>query len=506
MFYTRFKNFVESKLKQEPESNSKQVHIQEKPEQRNSEEESKVQTPEKTTPRKKNVQIRQQTPYYPPSQSVSPHEFQSKSGHTSRVSDYSRERLPKNKPNPKSHSKPSSRGGSWITPYIQEYFPQVLDLFSSYSQKSELVEAFKLKDFLRELLKLFKVNLKKGDLFLFDRMVENRYRNYSEKQRYQSLGLSQSVALIEEWAQKEAFKKVSLGRMLENSIQEYTQLKDSTQDPDLTQEAESILKGLKEVRQSYLKNNLQDNGDSFLKQQIKGVKEVFLFYAKQHQMLGRTPTFESINKDSELWNIGKFIKFCNDFGLTGRNKSYPTISKTQAQQLFKKFSSNSRVMSLNQFFECLESVAVLFFNSNFDLTTGEKISELSVEEKKQKLYLFLEVHDPNAYLNKAKGFGLPFSSDKLSRIPENDLSKRYKFRDHSQAKKRLQEWKENKQTDRSFSVSKKKVKYQMPKIVKRDDLVTWQDLHTKKQPNLLDKEDLMQLFTEDDCKEIFSKK
>ena len=325
------------------------------------------------------------------------------------------------------------------------------------------------------------------------------------------LPLDNFLDLVYEWydSQKPIKKHYDLKEKLQQTIQEYQILLNEKiqagEDPRPIQE---LLKALEKQsrKQSQHTKTKPKKERPFQEKCEMGLHEIFLFYAKQHQMLGRTPTFESINKDSELWNIGKFIKFCNDFGLTGRNKSYPTISKTQAQQLFKKFSSNSRVMSLNQFFECLESVAVLFFNSNFDLTTGEKISELSVEEKKQKLYLFLEVHDPNAYLNKAKGFGLPFSSDKLSRIPENDLSKRYKFRDHSQVKKRLQEWKENKQTDRSFSVSKKKVKYQMPKIVKRNDLVTWQDLHTKKQPNLLDKEDLMQLFTEDDCKEIFSKR
>lgn len=73
--------------------------------------------------------------------------------------------------------------------------------------------------------------------------------------------------------------------------------------------------------------------DELKRRREAGLHEIFMFYAKQHTMLGRKATFEEIERNNKTVNMGEFMKFCKDFKIN--------LSKQRCSDVFKKAATNS---------------------------------------------------------------------------------------------------------------------------------------------------------------------
>ena len=167
-------------------------------------------------------------------------------------------------------------------------------------------------------------------------------------------------------------------------------------------------------------------------------------------------------------------------------------------------------MNYSQFIAALDSLADMYYNEQYDVRNSMNYSILPITEKRNMLYEFLQLDNKNQYLQKAKGFGLPFSKEKAGyRLPDYDLSKNYKFKDTSQQKQKISEWKKSKEVKpsslRSLSIpNPARLAAVKNSLLQRKDRITWEMLKNSQQSSLISKEELSNLFTESDIKEIMS--
>lgn len=127
------------------------------------------------------------------------------------------------------------------------------------------------------------------------------------------------------------------------------------------------------------------------------VKDIFLFYSKQHTPNSSFPLLNNIhNKNKHLNNyidITDFARFCNDFNLS--------LSKEKQVSLFKRNLSNDKTVKYNEFISLLQDIALLLHNSrklylwkiiektNESITLME-LQELEREEEGKRDNLFTE--------------------------------------------------------------------------------------------------------------------
>ena len=81
----------------------------------------------------------------------------------------------------------------------------------------------------------------------------------------------------------------------------------------------------------------------------KAIKKVFKFYSSQQALLGKSPTFESIEKNLNSFTKGKFLKFCIDFVVK--------LTKSELVTIFNKAAGFAKEMTLKDFVIALEIVA-----------------------------------------------------------------------------------------------------------------------------------------------------
>ena len=48
---------------------------------------------------------------------------------------------------------------------------------------------------------------------------------------------------------------------------------------------------------------------------VAGIKEIFYFYAQQHNMVGKKPTFDQMETTKNIMYIGSYMKFTKDFAI-----------------------------------------------------------------------------------------------------------------------------------------------------------------------------------------------
>ena len=53
---------------------------------------------------------------------------------------------------------------------------------------------------------------------------------------------------------------------------------------------------------------------------MKGIREIFKFYAKQQNLYGNKATFDVIDQNLEEMNQGEFLKLLKDFNILGNAK------------------------------------------------------------------------------------------------------------------------------------------------------------------------------------------
>ncbi|CAG9319316.1 unnamed protein product [Blepharisma stoltei] len=402
---------------------------------------------------------------------------------------------------------------SWISPYLNEYFEDLVAIFQQLDTKNQgMIDAGELKEGLRMLLKIMKVK-KDGDLFLFDRMIENRFKliQPNSKTSYSKVSLYSMIEIIEEWALKESYNKNSLREELKSSIDEYQELLQQFPAEE-AKEIRELVNSLKEIEKNLYESKPAQ--DSMREKQIKGLKFIFNFYARQTQMFGKSPTFDELTKINNIWNIGKFFKFCTDFGIMGKQNQSRKLSKSDLTQIFQVSAENSLAMNETSFMKALDQIADLYYNNQFDALMGEHTSSLSLDSKKSLLYQFLDCGDSSIYMQKVKGFGLPFSSQKEGfRIDPNDLSKNYKPKISEKRKQLLRQWKQKKLTpdlriekslkfqekgEKSIIEPRERIRLNRSEEIPEQESITWNQLNYMDLNKYLKEEEFQMLLQEDE--------
>lgn len=242
--------------------------------------------------------------------------------------------------------------------------------------------------------------------------------------------------------------------------------------------------------------------------QMRGIRDIYDFYAKQVKMIGQYPTFTELTDHKKVLNLSKFTKFCSDFNLLNNTREKHKIPLKQLQNIFIRATKCQRVMNFNEFIIALDDLADLYYNSQYDLYFNENLSNLSTEEKKKRLLLLIHCENPDIYSQRLKGFGSNFSAEKKGyRIPEYDLSKKYKFKDQTKIKQKIDIWKHQKimieEPDRSKSVPPyARLQAIQKSLLMRPDRITWDSI--TKNSNLISKNELFDIFNTEDIDELLN--
>lgn len=413
-------------------------------------------------------------------------------------------------------TKEMDKGKSWISPFLHEYKDEIYRIFEKKIIEKGMIEGNSSKTILIQILQMIRIPIEDKDMFLFDRMVENRFKQVLKGGaiKYLSLTYSQFLMLLEEWAVKETVKQLSFTNHLENTIKEYLELNRDMEFPLLTDTLIDLVTKLGMIHQNFT-SKPQNQKNSLMEYRLKALREVFLFYARQMKMIGNALTFDEITDHQNVLNISKFTKFCGDFMVTSKeNKDH--ISVQMATQAFLNGTDCARAMNFTQFVQAVDKLAELYYSEQYDSRNRTSMASLGLDEKRDQFYGLLGLDNKNEYMQKAKGFGLPFSKEKAGyRLPDYDLSKNYKFKDNSQQKQKIAEWKKTKEETQNQSAnhsSHKLIKSPNParlaavkaSFLQRKDRVTWDLLKNSQQSSLISKEELSSLFTESDIKEILA--
>lgn len=404
------------------------------------------------------------------------------------------------------------REKSWISQYLIDNKNELAAVFKKYSNDKMTIEGNCSKIILVTFMKMIKVPVEERDLFLFDRMVENRFKQniFQSQVKYSRLTFNQFILLLEEWAVKEVISQISFYSNLKSTIQELKSLKLINKNSPTIPILKDLTNQLRSIQKSYI-SKPQNIQNSFIEPKLKALKELFNFYAKQIKMIGRKPTFDQIADHQSLLNISKFTKFCSDFGITDKDNN-DHINVQQVAEAFLSGNDCSRTMTFTQFLEALDKIADIYYNEQYDLKHQSNYSNLKISEKRKLFYEFLQLDNRNDYMQRAKGFGLPFSKEKAGfRIPEYDLSKKYRFRDLSLQKEKIAEWRRTKNsvstqvmTSRQPIPSPIRLAAVRNRLLTRKDRVTWDLLKDAQVSTLISKVDLSYLFTEADIREMMS--
>ena len=78
-------------------------------------------------------------------------------------------------------------------------------------------------------------------------------------------------------------------------------------------------------------------------------KEIFDFYSRQHNLVGQTPLFETIQEKKKHIDLAEFSKFVNEFNIP--------ITRQKLVEIFKKETSNLRTMTFEEFQKAIERIA-----------------------------------------------------------------------------------------------------------------------------------------------------
>lgn len=118
----------------------------------------------------------------------------------------------------------------------------------------------------------------------------------------------------------------------------------------------------------------------------KNLLKVFKFYSSQQSLLGKSPTFASIEQNVNTLSKGKFLKFCLDFSIG--------LEQAQVVEVFNRVSGFNKEMSFLQFLNALEKIRG--------------------KEDEESFYLKLGVDSLNTCMGKCK----PFSKKNGKSLPE----------------------------------------------------------------------------------------
>ena len=158
------------------------------------------------------------------------------------------------------------------------------------------------------------------------------------------------------------------------------------------------------------------------KKRIKSLQEIFSFYTSQRKLLGKSPTFDSIQNTICNMDVSEFLKFCNEFKIS--------LNKTFLIQIFQSTSHKTKQINFDSFISSLLLIAIEINKSKMKFTDNHDIIN--------DLLLFMDIDEPNKYRDKMKGFIKPFAIYyDVNRIPKLSMPALKLFKSQSELSKRI---------------------------------------------------------------------
>ena len=197
----------------------------------------------------------------------------------------------------------------------------------------------------------FKTEIKLQELYKEQLAIENNLQLYSnllnEKKK-----TGHDVRYIEEFLSKLHKEKDKLDKKVKHEEEKSQKLNSKRSNYPISNYS---------TNSNITKSNIIIRNKSQLEQltqeqkMINSLKEIFDFYANQHNPMASAPTFDEIAYRKINLDLAEFSKFCVEFEIP--------ISKLKMAELFKKNTSNRRDMSFNEFKNSLEKIGQEMNNS-----------------------------------------------------------------------------------------------------------------------------------------------
>lgn len=263
---------------------------------------------------------------------------------------------------------------------------------------------------------------------------------------------------------------IALRKQVSKTMAEYQSQVTRVTEPEERKHYEQLIEMLKQQLVELQHSNLLHPAAVLSRhptaEEEKGLQEVFKFYATQHSITGVSPTFQAITESNGCVDMGSFLHFCADFSLfqpkISPSARIRTLRKDQLQSIYKTMTPVSRKMQVAGFISALDLVANEYFNQDYNLLYPSPCDcvLMPVAQKRILLYEMIGIGDPKHYLKACKPFQRAFSStiEPGARIFEDDLSFRYKPRDTSRARERINRYKEEKLREKREQEAMEKTK------------------------------------------------
>ena len=197
----------------------------------------------------------------------------------------------------------------------------------------------------------FKTEIKLQELYKEQLAIENNLQLYSnllnEKKK-----TGHDVRYIEEFLSKLHKEKDKLDKKVKHEEEKSQKLNSKRNNYTISNNStnSNITKSNIMIR-----NKSQSNKLTQEQKMINSLKEIFDFYANQHNPMASAPTFDEIAFRKINLDLAEFSKFCVEFEIP--------ISKSKMAELFKKNTSNRKDMSFNEFKNSLEKIGQAMNNS-----------------------------------------------------------------------------------------------------------------------------------------------
>lgn len=209
---------------------------------------------------------------------------------------------------------------------------------------------------------------------------------------------------------------------LEKSIKQYQVLCKVTKDPEEAalskQVLDLLLSSKKKIRDAYKKTEPKFSERSeATAQEVKSISDIFNFYAKQHVMAGKNPTFDMLGEIVENMDSGSFLYFSKHFDLSSGKKveGKRHLTKDEVIKVFKHCATLQKSMNLQGFTSALDEIAEIYFSEEFEKLFPFKCSSLPIERKRIMLFEFMKLDNPKYVHRTCMPLRTPFgpSNDKI---------------------------------------------------------------------------------------------
>ena len=331
----------------------------------------------------------------------------------------------------------------WFTLTIASKEWKFKKMFKKLAGKREIIKLANLDELFVSVLKKLKIfpyeHYKVMFKNLYQGLYPGKYLKISKRIIDPRLNFLEFVELMNLWGDKyQKERKTFLGKLVKTadrlrlvfeSIGEFESLSDIV--------SFNLFKLSKIISDLVGSQKLEEIEDKYK----KTLEEIFLFYAKLQRIQGAEPTFESVEASNSTWNLGKFLKFCNDFELIlHKTEGVRATTKENLVCIFKKTAVNTRNMNFSQFLQALDKISEFLYSPDFDRQLLSRYAYKSLAEKRILLFEALEIIDFQKIKHKVKPFGLGFNPDKKSRIPKTDPSNNYRFKISPRQKHELEDF------------------------------------------------------------------